>query len=192
MLLFAFNHIVRMLSLLQMPNALLPQQRQEEIEQMVDSLIEKNDSPNNQWELIQSICESENITLEESDIKDISGALFKEEDEWKILLNKCDSLSRKIFTVAHELGHYFLHKNGDEEFVDGILIHTRNEDIKYQQNEVEANEFAGNLLMPRKFIEKEIGLPSGTITWGKIDLLASKFSVSTVAITTRLKNLGYA
>lgn len=80
----------------------------------------------------------------ESDLKDISGLLKKKEGEWVIYVNQEDSPSRKVFTIAHELGHYFLHKDSCDNFVDGPLIY-RKEKSKFETKEIEANEFAGQL-----------------------------------------------
>lgn len=118
----------------------------------------------------------------------MSGALRKEKDGWVLYINSSDSEKRKLFTIAHELGHYFVHRSLCDEFVDGQLI-SRAEQEKYAAVELEANEFAGNLIMPearvRKLVEKD------SLTEGRVIELAGEFNVSAIAMATRLRNLDY-
>ena len=92
------------------------------------------------------------------------GALAKapEGDRWAIFYNNNIQHSGRInFTLAHELGHYMLHRNeaGPEGFECGKKD-MLNPDSSYKQREEEANIFAASLLMPihdfRMQIEKEI------------------------------------
>lgn len=54
---------------------------------------------------------------------------------------------RHRFTIAHELGHAILHKNSELS-----LARMNSNDIKaYENPEWQANEFAGNLLLPIHF-----------------------------------------
>lgn len=79
-------------------------------------------------------------------IESFEGALFKHDlDQWSILYNpKIESSGRILFTKAHELGHYILHKSLQDNFQCG------NEDFLDRNNsiEAEANKFASYLLMP--------------------------------------------
>lgn len=179
-----------------MTNTLLNQRQCNEIENLVSQLLNKYNNGWNQWSIVKNIAKDENIALEEGELNDISGILFKNnEEQWKIIVNKDDSATRQLFTIAHELGHYFLHKNHFNKFVDGQFVQAsmeRTELTKFQQDEVEANEFAGSLIMPKKIIEEELGEPTGVkVSEHQVASLASKFGVSSLAIITRLKNLGY-
>ena len=78
------------------------------------------------------------IEVLEAELYDISGALRREGNGWKIYVNRQDSPQRKRFTIAHELGHYFLHADEGEEFVDGSVF-TRSDTERYGQRELEAN-----------------------------------------------------
>jgi len=91
------------------------------------------------------------------------GALAKDPDgdRWAIFYNNNIQHSGRInFTLAHELGHYMLHRNeaGPEGFECG-KEDMLNPDSAYKQREDEANVFAASLLMPihdfRMQIEKE-------------------------------------
>jgi len=72
---------------------------------------------------------------------DVAG--FYNETEKVIYIEKDDNSARKLFTIAHELGHIFLgHKNYD------LLFRIPKENAGYSKEEVEANSFAAHLLMP--------------------------------------------
>ncbi|MFI8714237.1 ImmA/IrrE family metallo-endopeptidase [Brevibacillus brevis] len=61
---------------------------------------------------------------------------------------------RRNFTIAHELGHYLLHRNKQSQFVDradNMLDNTINE------FEMQANSFAAQLLLPESVINLMIG-----------------------------------
>ena len=53
---------------------------------------------------------------------------------------------RKVFTLAHELGHHFLHNNNGRQFVD--TKNTMSEVRSNPKEETEANSFAAELLVP--------------------------------------------
>lgn len=79
----------------------------------------------------------------------------------------------KNFTIAHELGHWVLHRNL-------IGKHT-------PQMEREADKFATYLLMPENFIRKEFTkLPEWLPAEMKLDSMAKKFCVSKKAMKIRL------
>ena len=50
--------------------------------------------------------------------KGISGMLEKLGESFLITLNETDSFTRQRFTLAHELGHYMLHRDLDGSGVD--------------------------------------------------------------------------
>jgi len=69
--------------------------------------------------------------------------------------------NRMRFSFAHELGHFFLHK----DFYTMIVFESAEEwkeillslpDTEYRYFEYQANEFAGRLLVPRKDLVQEI------------------------------------
>ena len=115
----------------------------------------------------------------------ISGFIKQVDDSTiSICVNKKHHLNRKRFTVAHELGHYFLHANRLREgIIDGIL----NRDGATDPIEFEANDFGANLLMPEDLFKQ---------LWNKEDCsigdMALIFLVSESAIITRAKFLGIA
>lgn len=118
----------------------------------------------------------------------ISGMVTKENDEITIFINDLDPPNRKKFTIAHELGHVFLHlRDTDGDFIDhDVNLYRRNntDHIEKQFLEAEANKFAAALLMPRRFVSEE---------WEQtfsVDEMAEKFGVSASSMGFRLQNLG--
>jgi hypothetical protein len=69
--------------------------------------------------------------------------------------------NRLRFSLAHELGHYYLHKeiysdltfNSPEEWKDFVIYSPENE---YANFEWQANEFAGRFLVPREALKTKI------------------------------------
>lgn len=105
----------------------------------------------------------------------------KEDGGPAIIVNNNESISveRKIFTIAHELGHLILHRNS----FDGEVS---------EENEIEekqANDFAAELLMPEKAFEKQWELHSG-ISWVEAVLqIKQYFRVSYKTVLSRLNSL---
>lgn len=140
------------------------------------------------------IAKSLNIDVTNAEFveSNISGMISKVGNTFTIYVKHDDPPNRKRFTIAHELGHYFLHlkyKKEDETFVDKDINFFRGKATESSENrnkEVEANRFAAELLMPADFIKRE---------WDNsnvrsVDFLAKKFQVSPSAMGYRLVNLG--
>lgn len=123
---------------------------------------------------------------------DVSGILFRGDGRKVIAVNESHSLLRQRFTIAHELGHLALHK-GVEVHVDQIFrINLRDsrsataEDVE----EVEANAFAANLLMPAQWIRQDVaGEPLDLENEERVHTLAERYQVSTQAMIVRLASL---
>lgn len=65
---------------------------------------------------------------------------------------------RKRFVIAHEIGHLIMHKNmqlPDDTFANFNIISGMENVLKNGKQELEANEFASELLMPEKLFLKE-------------------------------------
>lgn len=69
---------------------------------------------------------------------------------FKIRVNRHENSKRQRFTVAHELGHYLLHKSLVE---DGIVDNVLYRSTLSNSIEAEANRIAADLLMPRNTID---------------------------------------
>ena len=118
--------------------------------------------------------------------ENLSGLIAKRGETVTILINQKDSPARKRFTIAHELGHHFLHLSEDGEFVDSILDLYRTIEVSetHYLKEVEANMFAAALLMPKDLVKEEFLRSSGDVSY-----LTKRFNVSETALMFRLKKL---
>lgn len=118
----------------------------------------------------------------------VSGGIIKDNSNFIIYVNNQDSMNRKRFTIAHELGHYFLnHLDNKGQYVD---LHREATYIKSQE-EIEADEFAACLLMPETLIKEKFNILS-ILKFDKdtiVDKLANSFFVSQSAMKYRLVNL---
>lgn len=168
-------------------NGLLTPAKVEEIKSKANELLARYADVADPYKLVSKIAADHDVQLFESDLYEMSGALRKEGNRWVIYVNRGDSQQRQLFTIAHELGHFFVHKELCDEFIDGQLI-SRDEQERFAVQELEANEFAGNLIMPEARVRERV---AGDITGDSLLSLARSFGVSTLAMETRLRNLGY-
>jgi Zn-dependent peptidase ImmA (M78 family) len=130
---------------------------------------------------------------------EVSGAIFFQDGIFSIAVNKNKPTVRQNFTAAHELGHYFLHRqwlqdNSQTGLVDyanvldneGMLLRpdTAPTDEESIQKEREANNFAAVLLMPEDKLRQFWNLTHD------VNKCAEAFQVSVVAMAIRLEKLG--
>lgn len=120
--------------------------------------------------------------------EDISGVLINKEGHVNIGINENHPLNRQRFTIAHEIGHYILHSDKplfvDERFRDKTSSEGKNPE------EVDANTFAAELLMPEHFIREDM---TQLKNWDEESIreLAKKYQVSAESFVYRLSNLGF-
>jgi Zn-dependent peptidase ImmA (M78 family) len=118
------------------------------------------------------------------------GMIAKRGDNVTLLVNQGDPPFRKRFTIAHELGHHFLHLLQDGEFVDGEadLFRQQWEEsaamTPQRRREIQANMFASSLLMPEQEVRRE--WPS----FRSVSGMARRFNVSEAAMGIRIDQLG--
>jgi len=128
----------------------------------------------------------------EDDDQGLSGILFREGDKKIIGVNSLHAPVRQRFTIAHEIGHLVLH---DEDlFVDGAaytISRDRKSSRAIDQKEIDANQFAACLLMPKGFLAQRLE-KGKAVALSKLYELAEEFRVSAEAMTFRLTNLNYA
>jgi Zn-dependent peptidase ImmA (M78 family) len=128
--------------------------------------------------------------------EDISGVLVIEDGQGTIGYNQSESRVRRRFTIAHELGHYELHKEKSKLFMDKgfrAIFHRKNtgitEDTK--KMEEEANAFAASILMPDHLLIKELEkIEFDLSSEDDIKNLAKIFDVSSTAMYYRIRNSG--
>jgi Zn-dependent peptidase ImmA (M78 family) len=132
--------------------------------------------------------------------EDISGALVREDDQLIIGINRDHPVSRRRFTIAHEIGHIVLHDaeaKVDHRYAqaprDGIrlaALRSRVSSEAVDPQEIEANRFAASLLMPAHFLEQSLRTYKLPLRDGDISKLATEYRVSVQAMNYRLMNLG--
>jgi Zn-dependent peptidase ImmA (M78 family) len=131
---------------------------------------------------------------------DISGALLPvSEGKWLILVNNDHPLARQRFSVAHELGHLYLHQYRVPHADRTMKLRDAQSSQGSAFEEIEANQFAAELLMPRalllealdgQVIEYEPDNSRDTSSFKKlVKDLAKRFRVSEQAMTIRLSSL---
>ena len=117
----------------------------------------------------------------------ISGMLENIGETFLITINALDPDTRQRFTLAHEIGHYMLHRHLVGDGVDDDRVYRSTQVGKYHNTligpfeEREANKFAANLLMPRDLVNlkrSEDGATDAT--------MASDFGVSERTMSIRL------
>jgi Zn-dependent peptidase ImmA (M78 family) len=124
---------------------------------------------------------------------DLSGMLLRSDEDGNVIgVNRSHSISRRRFTIAHELGHYLLHK-GRPVIVDPTLrINFRDSlaSLATDREEIEANQFAAELLMPTRLVREVLAQLGALEDEAATSELAGRFQVSVEAMTYRLINLG--
>ncbi len=123
----------------------------------------------------------------------VSGAILfdKNTNIFSILVDETKPRTRQYFTIAHELGHYFMHADTikqeealidkDTNFESKILFRLDNQE--YSRIETEANNFAAELIMPSELVKQ------AWETFRSVEECARIFNVSIVAMSIRLEKL---
>ena len=119
----------------------------------------------------------------------IVAMIAKRGDEMTLLVNQGDPPFRKRFSIAHELGHHFLHLMEDGEYVDreADLFRSSGPDTdtitNARRKEIQANWFAAAFLMPASEVK---------YYWGStqsVERMARIFNVSEEAMGYRINTL---
>lgn len=107
----------------------------------------------------------------------ISGTIIQQEGLNAIGINSKHHPVRQRFSISHEIGHFLL-GHDQSHIIDDTFD-------KPTDKEREANQFAGELLMPTEFLKKDIDEKE----WD-IPLLARRYEVSEQAMSIRLLETG--
>ena len=127
---------------------------------------------------------------------DVSGMLIPTKDGPVIVVNSDHSPTRQRFTIAHELGHLILHNyttpHADRRYKVRFRDATSSEGTDVE--EIEANQFAAALLMPKNLLIKkliDIGFEHDPDEEDAEQLaeVAKAFNVSRQALSIRLSSL---
>lgn len=149
---------------------------------------------------VYAIAKMHNVVIEEKKFQDDIAGFIKRGDDnspTKIFVNGDNIPERKRFTIAHELGHYILHTQDFlhvDESITVQSIHFRdNESSKATRvKEIEANQFAAELLMPSEEIKKEVikeMIDNDKSLDDVVIQLANQYEVSRTAMTIKIGSL---
>ena len=125
---------------------------------------------------------------------ELAGMLIRDEDDERIVIgvNSLHHVNRQRFTIAHECGHLHLHE-GNRTYIDRSFRINRRDGVSSlatDPEEIEANRFAAELLMPydmimADLIEYEPDIEDERELWN----LADKYAVSLQALMLRIKSV---
>lgn len=102
--------------------------------------------------------------------------------EWGIFYNGKASPERRRFTIAHELGHFILHRGQQQSFnCDKESVYSGIDTIRVIERE--ADDFASNLLMPGDLLREWIS--NQRIDLRVLSAIAKRFKVSFEALCIR-------
>lgn len=132
---------------------------------------------------LKGLCDKHGITVQEHyGLESAGHVVWDQVRGWVIYVRKEDPFTRRRFTIAHELGHFFLHLGEGNRRITNPL-HRAGVDPDAQM-EREANQFAASLLMPA---------PVVTAAWKNgfgLEDISRGLQVSRPAMEWRLHNLG--
>ncbi len=136
------------------------------------------------------------LSFQPADDDDVSGMLYRDGTRTIIGVNAAHAKTRQRFTIAHEIGHLILHP-GRPIILDKLVRVNLRDSASGRASdseEIQANQFAASLLMPRDLVLTEVrGLLARRARLSEEDFiqtLASRFDVSPEAMGYRLTNLG--
>lgn len=117
----------------------------------------------------------------------------KHGDSFRIRLRRTGRDARKRFSVAHELGHLFLHMGYIVDPKRWSQVGTYRDSVMYRfgysEEELEAHEFAAAFLMPRELF-MEVAMKHLKDGRFDLDAIADTFEVSREAAKMRGRWLG--
>ncbi|HYF77362.1 MAG TPA: ImmA/IrrE family metallo-endopeptidase [Symbiobacteriaceae bacterium] len=108
----------------------------------------------------------------------VGGLLVKEAPRrWLIIVNsRLTDPAERRFTIAHELGHWTLHRP---------LIRRDSTEVSNRRMEHEAHRFAQALLLPPDEVEEDV-------IHGCLDSIPGRYKVPMAVVATVLRRWGYA
>lgn len=186
-----------------------------EIKQIADDVLAKYVKKGGGYKMLNEIMTAEDIKFREvnSANSDFVGALTKANSgQTYIMVNKAiDNEGRKHFTIAHELGHYFLSHQLTQNSFYCLTNEVIEEGELKNSIEQEANYFASSFLMPEQKVKDAFLSILGHSSRGRIkdflyvkndftygiwrvisDTLTKRYRVSEMALRYRLRELKLA
>jgi len=160
------------------------------IQQKVKQILQENNMYSPPIDVVR-LAKNEGFIVELAEI-DGDGIIINSNDEFTIgggskkykkviLVNHQSSAGRQVFTIAHELAHWFLEaKESGEEFFG-----KRDDNLTYYR-ETEINNFASELLIPQELLKDYMNDNKDKSEYELIYLVADRFNVSREAAKVRL------
>lgn len=166
--------------------------RYAQIEQLADGLLREAgiaDAP----VPIEDIVRGQGITIRQMDLKDVSGLVVRDGTRTVIGVNRDHSITRRRFTIAHELAHALLHEGKEVHYDKDFRVDFRSgaSSLGVDVVEMEANFFGASILMPWRFLEADplvAGLDFENAD-AAIKTIAARYKVSPHAMSIRIGNL---
>lgn len=156
----------------------------------IDALIEFKYNLNILWENIDHLDVKSEILAA---INPATQTIIMNESKKDFFVDKMGTMN---FTKAHELGHWVLHVKRLQEQMNASVndknVYFCRNYSKKEPEEVQADMFAANLLMPRKIITgaiNELVNRSGKVRFSDLYDLRDQFDVSISALVNRTKAL---
>ncbi|MEW8073745.1 MAG: ImmA/IrrE family metallo-endopeptidase [Candidatus Thiodiazotropha endolucinida] len=122
---------------------------------------------------------------------ELAGMLIRGEGQTIIGVNSLHHGNRQRFTISHEIGHLLLH-DGDAYIDRSFRINKRDSTSSKasDREEIEANRFAAELLMPYSMLKADLSEYEIDIEDEEdIKELALRYKVSIQAMTHRITNI---
>ena len=122
---------------------------------------------------------------------EVSGMLLVRDDCTVIGINAHHHPNRQRFSIAHELGHFLLHREEERFFIDAaVFFRSEGATPATWKQEREANAFAAELLLPRDAVTAAVrSTPFDPHDEAAVRRMADRVGVSAQALTIRLAEL---
>jgi Zn-dependent peptidase ImmA (M78 family) len=131
---------------------------------------------------IMKVAESLCIDAYEEALDSVDGLLLRAHGKAIIIINsRCSYETRKRFTIAHEIGHFYMpHHSGEHFQCTAADIARYRSENKFER---EANEFASELLLPFREVDKALNHPPSMSTIrGIADLYGTSMTATAVKV----------
>ena len=143
---------------------------------------------------IERVTECLGLKIVEQPLEDEYSGFLAIKDK-TIVVNASHPPARRRFTIAHEIGHYQLHRAKAESpvFIDRtVYFRSAQFDAAERKREREANHFAAELLMPEELLADYLDKHDPNLLYPReVKALADEFGVSKQAMDFRLRDLGF-
>lgn len=177
--------------------------RRKHIRSLVESLL-REQSIHSAPVDVEKLASASGIVVRYEPAEDsLCGFLLRDPIQQKVIIgvNKNHPENRQRFTIGHELGHFLLHESGKfhVDYKFRLKISEDETQREVSTEEKEANLFAAELLMPAKFIKRDLDKINSPDLFEALDIfedeklqnLAKHYQVSVQALTFRLAYLNY-